>query len=762
MSDNKETCGEGEAIRAAAGAMHGHDAPITTIEQDRLGAGRVARAIHRVLEASPRAWSNRVALYGRWGTGKTSVLNLLEQLERSAGSVVVRISAWTASGETGVLVLLYDALSRALKDQGIEAPFLQKSKRVATTARRWSKVFSVLGQRAESLTGSPSGTAETVDAIASTAFEWFTINKSDVEKLTKKLGARRVVVFIDDLDRADPKVLPKTLLALREVLDWPRFSFVLAFDQAVVAEALHAYSTAFGDRATVFLEKVVDVAFVLPSPTQSQVAALAKDVFGATCPFVGSTALAAIAHRLPLEPRRIKSIARSMSAMSEIARRSEPGEQDWEGLLLHSILAEASHRIAAWVVQAATGGYDDWGDWISGEAEKEEKALEKVRIAVHEMCQHHDGADHERVVATAVALLKRWSHVGADLVLELVRLTYDEPTFTRKEAAEIFQRWGKDASGDLPITAIENAAKVGGVEAFEAAQDLLVLACSLHSERLEAMSSSETEAERRELLGAADGTVRFIEYLWSDQTPLVIQEAARSAKPVTVLIELVSRWVGWTRNPGEIELREREQRLAMAAVVGCDSKRVLFHETDPYWGDRREHADDKRVLMRDVQHALQGALTDELVDLMLRKDGAIAIASGADKLLAWFVESPSSPLYRVDEEAQKLVNLFSGSGLSEQQVLHLRSNAKLFLHQQLFQTRDGSWGGVDGLRQKHALRPQVILAAWRLVAQHPVPFRMIQSVEKLRRDLLSAGIEADLWECPNFCVRGGLVELVVG
>ena len=47
-----------------------------------------------------------------------------------------------------------------------------------------------------------------------------------------------MIAFIDDLDRATPELLPKLLLALREILDLPGFTFVLAFDNEIVADGL--------------------------------------------------------------------------------------------------------------------------------------------------------------------------------------------------------------------------------------------------------------------------------------------------------------------------------------------------------------------------------------------------------------------------------------------------------------------------------------------------------------------------------------------
>jgi hypothetical protein len=69
-------------------AHAGHDAPITTAREDLLGAVLVARAMHRTIRATPTGWSTRIGLYGAWGSGKTSILNLLETQEVKDDSIV--------------------------------------------------------------------------------------------------------------------------------------------------------------------------------------------------------------------------------------------------------------------------------------------------------------------------------------------------------------------------------------------------------------------------------------------------------------------------------------------------------------------------------------------------------------------------------------------------------------------------------------------------------------------------------------------------
>ena len=112
-------------------SMPGHDAPALRKKDDDLNRWPVARAIHRVIATAPPSYSTRIGLYGSWGSGKTSVLNFLEEICRERDprtEVVVRFSAWQATGESGVIALFYRELLAQLQKDG-----------VPLTVRDWAK-----------------------------------------------------------------------------------------------------------------------------------------------------------------------------------------------------------------------------------------------------------------------------------------------------------------------------------------------------------------------------------------------------------------------------------------------------------------------------------------------------------------------------------------------------------------------------------------------------------------------------------------------
>jgi predicted KAP-like P-loop ATPase len=101
---------------------HGYlqaDEPITRRSEDQLGRARFAEAIaNQVLQSPPRQ-AFVIALDGAWGSGKTSVLNMIEEVVvEQSDTVVLRFNPWLFSGtEELVLRFLYE-LGTQLRELG--------------------------------------------------------------------------------------------------------------------------------------------------------------------------------------------------------------------------------------------------------------------------------------------------------------------------------------------------------------------------------------------------------------------------------------------------------------------------------------------------------------------------------------------------------------------------------------------------------------------------------------------------------------------
>ncbi|MDQ0085479.1 hypothetical protein J2W35_005858 [Variovorax boronicumulans] len=732
--------------------ISGHDAPIQSVEDDLLNALGVARAIHRVLATTPATWSTRVGLYGDWGSGKTSILNLLRTLEEAEGSLVISFSAWSAVGESGVIAQFYENLARRLREERIKLPIKQRAKALAAKVRRFG-ILARLGQiGAEEFVPAPpvvtKAATEALSKLASAATEWARISRKDLEAIAMLRGGRRVVVFIDDLDRADPRLIPKTLLAMRELLDWPGFSFVLAFDKRAIASALSEYSAAFGDDAQGFVEKVIDVPFEVPDATEKQRRRLAEAAFKTCCNLMPLEAVAAIQPALPTQPRRVKLIARMIGALQPSLARHAQGDVDWTGLCLYLVLTEASQAVAEWVVKAATLDDMDWMVWSGNKEEKKKKQEETKELLRGLLSAPKPPTDTERVVNAALRLLRHWDGTSNDAVLYWVGLVYREPSMTMNEFRKLRQEFAESNDSSVVDAAIRQAASNAGVSEFEAATAYVAEAISSYQKVLEAMAQADTKVEWCERYNDAEKSLLLLEHFWIKTANESLATAAAQGSVTAALLGVVGTWLSWTKNEGEQGLRQRENDLALTAVDKCVDPELLFESTDPFWNSNFSESHESAAISRAWREILRDALAPRVVSRLCKKfleaEGLFPIAMGEDKLGPWLVESKASPLYTKPELAEQLVDaLRRSNGASESVRAVLSKNARLFLQQLLFQTRDGSWGGLDDARAINAGQPAIIPAAWAAVIDIPVPFRMRSSLRKLRSDLLGVGAAAD-------------------
>jgi hypothetical protein len=95
--------------------------------------------------------------------------------------------------------------------------------------------------------------------------------KQDLEDFANSLPpGMKVVVFIDDLDRCDPKKAVEVLEAIKLLLDLDRFIVFLALDARIITQAVEEYYGKVLVEAEItgyeYLDKIVQIPFSIPEP----------------------------------------------------------------------------------------------------------------------------------------------------------------------------------------------------------------------------------------------------------------------------------------------------------------------------------------------------------------------------------------------------------------------------------------------------------------------------------------------------------------
>lgn len=208
-----------------------------------------------------------MGLVGPWGSGKTSILNLVaEALATRVDVVILRFNPWLFSGTEQLLLRFFGELSSQLLQRKDE-----KLRELGAKLVSYGEVLSplgfvpVLGPWLAGVGGVAKAIRGMLKPAPAASVE---AQRSELDKALRELK-RRVVVLIDDLDRLRSEEIRDVVRLVRLVADFPQTVYVLAFDRARVEEALGNGDPARG-RAE--LEKILQVTHNVPQVREPELA----------------------------------------------------------------------------------------------------------------------------------------------------------------------------------------------------------------------------------------------------------------------------------------------------------------------------------------------------------------------------------------------------------------------------------------------------------------------------------------------------------
>lgn len=237
------------------------DLPITKSSEDKLNRGSFAENLAHVLLHSSFPASFTVGLYGSWGSGKTSLLNMvIEQVENESSDVIVlRFNPWLCSDPKQLITQFFKQMASAIK---MKKPAADK---MCELVDQYADIF-------DAATIIPyAGAAIAAVGKAFTARVRNRINQKNndlqekkdeiIEKLVEE--NLKIIVSIDDIDRLSEEEIIAVFQLVKAMADFPNAIYLLAFDYDVVVRALGIVQHGDGRE---YLEKVIQVPFEIPAP----------------------------------------------------------------------------------------------------------------------------------------------------------------------------------------------------------------------------------------------------------------------------------------------------------------------------------------------------------------------------------------------------------------------------------------------------------------------------------------------------------------
>lgn len=247
------------------------DLPIKSYKDDALGRRSFSISMAQAILNYSFVDSFTIGLFGKWGSGKTSVINMIteeiakvsNEMNNSKKPIVISFNPWYFSDQNQLISQFFKQLS-----EGLKKDFLNENLKVAGEAlERYSDIFNVaalvpsvgiLGTIFASL-GKVVGKGAQRLADAQNAD--IVKIKNEITRILLKQDIK-IVIVIDDIDRLNNVEIRQVFQLVKSLADFPNTVYLLSFDRDVVVNALNEVQK--GDGAE-YLEKVVQVPFEIPN-----------------------------------------------------------------------------------------------------------------------------------------------------------------------------------------------------------------------------------------------------------------------------------------------------------------------------------------------------------------------------------------------------------------------------------------------------------------------------------------------------------------
>lgn len=229
------------------------DYPIENKNQDQLKRFPLAVKVAAMIKAFTGKESFVIGVEGKWGSGKTSFINLaLGQLDKN-DIVYFKFNPWNFSDEASLLRDFFIKFSEVVEK--------------ITGKKMGKRIREYAGKLSEVDLGIPyQGSIKLLLQ--------FLRPDTSLEAIRKELDmalaeiSKKIVVVIDDIDRLDTKETKLILKLVKLTADFPKTIFILAYDRARVEDRITDKDN--GLEGGEYLKKIIQVSFSLPLPDQQE------------------------------------------------------------------------------------------------------------------------------------------------------------------------------------------------------------------------------------------------------------------------------------------------------------------------------------------------------------------------------------------------------------------------------------------------------------------------------------------------------------
>ncbi len=232
-----------------------YDSPIIKSSNDKLNRRNFAEKLSTALCETDLSIGLNVAIYGPWGSGKSSVINMIVNSIKDnyrEKIIIVNFNPWYYSSTGQLIQLFFESLSKQIANSKHEA--INELANAFDDFAAIAGVFSDKAKTALEFVKKKINEENPLDATDIMA------QHLKIENILKTIDFK-IIVVMDDIDRLPDNDIKMIFQLITAVARFPNIIYLLAFDKDIVSKALNNMQGYNGER---YLEKIIQVPVQLP------------------------------------------------------------------------------------------------------------------------------------------------------------------------------------------------------------------------------------------------------------------------------------------------------------------------------------------------------------------------------------------------------------------------------------------------------------------------------------------------------------------
>ena len=288
-----------------------NERPIGNKDEDFLGRYPFAEKLSKALYDWKEEESLVISLTGKWGSGKSSVFNLIKEYIRKDESdnkpSLIDFNPWMFSNINNLSNQFFKELAKELKIKNKS----KKDKELADKILYYSELLNVIPSPKDMINLTSTLTIgfglfgiafskfisffnlanntikiflfiagiillsiELLRKISSMLKYKAKLSKKSISELKSEIQnilierTEKLIIFIDDIDRLTPKEIKEIFKLIRVNADFPNTIYLLAYDNKIIEKSIEIKDLINGKS---YIDKIVQVNFDLPKINQSKI-----------------------------------------------------------------------------------------------------------------------------------------------------------------------------------------------------------------------------------------------------------------------------------------------------------------------------------------------------------------------------------------------------------------------------------------------------------------------------------------------------------